>query len=145
MSMWTHIAAVMYVDTYIEATNIGDIVREMLKDAPKITGSEGDADVFVNVMSGTNVSISCDCAACDYGHSVEYNDDGTFTCAGPDGYKCPWSHYQTRVVITVVGDLRDRERCQTKAEWYAFKKFVEKRINDNRGFTMENCACKIFV
>lgn len=144
MSMWTHVAAVMDVDTHIEAIFIEDIVREMLKDAPKITGSEGNADVFVNVLPGHNVNISMDCERCKYGHTVKPCDESGFTCEGPDDYRCPDREYQTRVVITVVGDLRDRERCQTKAEWDAFKKFVEKHINDERGFSVRNCACRLF-
>ena len=140
MSMWTHIAAVMDVDTYIEATNIEDVVREMLKEAPRITGSERNADVFVNVLHGHNVCIPMDCRICEYGYTAY---DVSNSCAAPVGSICPSGHYQTRVVITVVGDLRDRERSQTKAEWDAFKKFVEKRINDNRGFSMRNCACRL--
>jgi len=50
MSYWTHIVAILEVDTYIEDKNIKQIVENKLIKAPKITGSEGCADVFVNVF-----------------------------------------------------------------------------------------------
>lgn len=142
MSIWTHIVAVIDVDTYIYSANIEDKIRDMLKNAPKITGSEHDADVFVNVLPGYNRYTSADCDACEFGATMRYIEKGTFTCDAPDGYDCPEGRYQSRVVITVIGDLRDRMREQTKAEWLQFKEFVNKKINGN-GFETRNCACRI--
>lgn len=135
MSLWTHIVATLHVDTSIESKGIEALVRERLEDAPRITGSEGDADVFVNVISGHNIWVGCDCQRCEYGHTVKGLDTGGFTCESPAGYDCPSGTYQSMVVITVVGDLRDRMRDDTKAEWFAFKKFVEKEIGYIRNFT----------
>ena len=56
MSRWTHIVAAIDVDTYIESENLQSDVNELMKYAPKITGSESDADVFINILSGHNVS-----------------------------------------------------------------------------------------
>lgn len=141
MSMWTHIVAVIDADTFVDSKHIKKEVQKMLKDAPKITGSEGNADVFVNVLSGYNHYISADCEACCFGPTIRYLNDG-FSCDAPDTTKCPEGKYQTRVVITVIGDLRDRMREQTKAEWLQFKEFVNKKINGN-GFETRNCACRI--
>ena len=61
MSWWTHIVAAIDVDTYISSKTIKSDVEELLKGAPAITGSEGNADIFVNVLSGTNISTNRDC------------------------------------------------------------------------------------
>ena len=122
--MWTHIVASLDVETYVESDTIKEDVEKMLEKAPKITGSEGPADVFVNVLSGYNVSC--------------WEDD--------EGHK-----YQTRVVITVIGDLRDRQKSQTEEEWNKFKDFIgEEYTNDSDecnpdglNFGIRNYSCKI--
>jgi len=124
MSWWTHITASLDVDTYIESDNIKEHVEKLLEKAPKITGSEGPADVFVNVLSGHNHSI--------------YDDEG-------------FREFQTRVVITIIGDLRDRYKDQTEDEWNKFKAFIgedendESFIKDPNGlnFTIRNYSCNI--
>lgn len=142
MSHWTHIVAAIDVDTYIESSTIKTEVEKMLKNAPRITGSERDAEVFVNVLSGYNHYTNADCTACKYGVTVCYLKKGGYTCEAPDGYVCPEGKYQTRVVITVIGDLRDRMREQTTEEWKAFKRYVGESINEN-GFYVRNCSCNI--
>ena len=143
MSHWTHIVAAIDVDTYKCSHTIKEDVEQMLQDAPQITGSEGSADVFVNVLSGYNHWTSCDCQSCEYGHTRRHDEnDGGWWCDAADDYRCPQGEYQTRVVITVIGDLRDRMKDTTKDEWKVFKKYIEKHINDN-GFGIRNCSCKI--
>ena len=142
MSLWTHIVASIDVDTHIECDTLKRDVKKMLKAAPKITGSEGDAEVFVNVLSGYNVFCGSDCARCEYKDTVRNLPHCGFTCDAPDDYMCPSGKYQTRVVITVIGDLRDRTRERTTTEWKAFKKFVEKSINGS-GFSIRNGSCNI--
>lgn len=142
MSFWTHIVAAIDVDTYKTSNTIKEDVEKMLEGAPKITGSEGPADVFVNVLSGYNHWTSCNCDCCEYGKTVRYLDKGGFECDADKEYKCPSGEYQTRVVITVIGDLRDRMKDTTKEEWKAFKKYIEKHI-DGDGFGIRNCTCKI--
>lgn len=115
MSRWTHIVAAIDVDTYMSSHTIEDDVRELLKWAPQITGSECVADVFANVLSGHNIS--------SYGGGV-------------------YDEYQTRVVITVVGDLRNRTKEDTVKEWIEFKTFIETLI-DGEGWWIRNCTCKI--
>lgn len=115
MSRWTHIVAAIDVDTYIESKIIKSDVEKLLEDAPKITGSERDASVFVNVLPGHNISI--------------YDEDG-------------FREFQSRVVITVIGDLRDKTGTKTRKEWNEFKTFIETQINGD-GWWIRNCACKI--
>ena len=144
MSKWAHIVASIDVDTYIESNTIESDVKEMLKKAPKITGSEEDAHIFVNVLSGSNHITSCDCRNCEYGTTREYSGKrkGSFRCHKPEGYKCPEGRYQTRVVITVIGDLRDKSIAKTEKEWIGFKNFIENEIGGD-GFNIRNCSCNI--
>lgn len=102
MSNWTHITGCLYVDTYTQRKNIKKYVEKMLEKAPKITGSEGDLDIFVNPLSGYNVSS----------YKTGKNGD--------------WLHYQTCVAITMVGDLRDTEIKYKKPEILEFIKYIQK-------------------
>lgn len=139
MSYWTHIVGVMHVDTYKETDDIKSYVDELLRDAPAITGSERDASVFVSVPPGHNISITCDCGQCPYKNSIRHSGWGEFECDAPEHYDCPTGEYQTRVVITVQGDLRDRMRKETKKEWNAFHRYVAKTL----GFDVRLATCRI--
>lgn len=135
MSCWTHIVAVMHVETYAERVNIEQYVRDLLKEAPEITGSEGPASVFVNAVDGHNIWTSRACDICPWKDS----DDGDGNCAAPDDFDCPSGAFQSRVVITVCGDLRDRMKAETHKEWKAFQKYIFKTL----GFGYRNVACSI--
>ena len=128
MSYWTHIVASIDVDTNIEDKNIKNRIEDILKDAPKITGSEKKADIFVNVLSGHNTSTNCDCRVCEHKETIVHHEEGGFSCDADENYKCPWGEYQTRVVITVIGDLRDRKIERTKEEYKVFYKFIKDRF-----------------
>ena len=131
MSMWTHITACMSVETGIVAKKpeLKKQVKEYLDKAPKITGSEGPADVFVNIQGGYSFYTSCDCDRCKYKDSIieRKDEDGNdyMMCSAPDKHDCS-AEYQTRVVISVQGDLRDRVKEETEKEFEEFKKYVEK-------------------
>jgi hypothetical protein len=135
MSCWTHIVAVFDVDTYIEDKNIKEIVEGKLANAPKITGSERNADVFVNVKGGHNVWTNCDCKICPHKETLIYEGQtksglgSEYSCKPDEGFVCPEGKYQTRVVITIVGDLRDREKETTKEEYKAFLKYLKKNCD----------------
>lgn len=98
MSCWTHITACFSVETGIVAKKpeVLKQVKSYLEDAPKITGSESDADIFVNVQTGYDL----------------FGSDGKF---------------QTRVVISIQGDLRDRMYNQTKKEFDEFLKYIKSK------------------
>lgn len=132
MSMWTHITACMSVETGIIAKKpaLKKQVKEFLEKAPKITGSEKNADVFVNIQSGYDWYMSRDCDHCKYKDTIielKGQDDGEdyMMCGGPKGYDCS-AEYQTRVVISVQGDLRDRTKEETEKEFEEFKKYIAK-------------------
>ena len=132
MSYWTHIIAAIDVETWITDNGIKGRVEKMLENAPKITGSEGNADVFVSVLSGGNFFISCDCERCEFSRGE--------TCINEDeSYECPNAEYQTRVAITITGSLRDREKSETLSEYNDFIKFLKRDCK----FTIRNRAMKI--
>lgn len=98
MSMWTHVTGCIYVDTMHNSKDIKKYVEKILKDAPLITGSEQNADIFINPLSGYNTSVY-------NGGNIEY--------------------FQTCVGITIVADLRDREIKETKEEVSNFLDFIK--------------------
>lgn len=145
MSHWTHITRAIYVDTYEERRDIVSYVEEIVRKAPNITGSEKNADIFVNALSGYNVFTSADCNRCPAKDTIHYYEDGSWSCEPPvetqeeaDLYRCPHGEYQTRVVITIVGNLRDRELPRTQKEYKQFKKYLEKQ-----GWWLRQIACNI--
>lgn len=83
MSIWTHINGVIEAETFA-STNAQAlyIVQSVVDHLPKITGSEGNADYFVNLENG-------------------------YTTSTYAGGRCI-SKTQSHVLITIHGDLRDR-------------------------------------
>lgn len=128
MSCWTHITACLSVETGIVAKKpeLKRRVKEFLKNAPEITGSEGPADVFVNIQSGYDWYMSRDCERCKYRDSLRdiiENGEEYQECDAPKGYDCS-AEYQTRVIISIQGDLRDRIKDQTEREFNDFMKYI---------------------
>lgn len=101
-------------DTCMLSDTVVEDVKEKVKWAPRIMGSEGDAQVFINLLDGHNVSAG-------------RGDDGEI------------QYYQTRVVITVLGDLRDREKDKTEEEWNRFLRYVEDELDG----IVRNVSCNI--
>ena len=101
MSKWTHIVGAIYLDTFreLDRNDLKEHIEGLVVKAPQITGSEENAMTFVNVLNGENTYV--------------YN-----SVAG----------FQTCVVITVVGDLRDRDRFETIAETKAFIEYFRKNL-----------------
>lgn len=127
MSRWTHIVAVLYVETFTEDKNIDERVKKLIAAAPAITGSEANADIFVNPLNGYNTSISHNCNECEHLVSGDAWNESPW-CEAPENYDCPTTEYQTVVAITIVGDLRDREIDQTQQEYLDFKKYIEQTV-----------------
>ena len=128
MSCWTHITACFSAETGIVETreNLAKIVEDYLKNAPKITGSEKDADFYVNVQNGHNMWIGQDCEHCRYRETlrqVTINGKEIEECDAPEDYDCS-ADYQTCVVISIQGDLRDRTKEETQKEFNEFMKYI---------------------
>lgn len=132
MSNWTHITACIYLETCIQSKDIEQVVREILQKAPKITGSEGDADVFVNALSGYNLLTCVGCGLCPFEQSRRKTKEGLSICNAPEEYQCKAGEpisYQQSVAITIIGDLRDRVKSQTKIEYDDFIKWLKQRFS----------------
>lgn len=101
MSMWTHVTGCIYVDTMQDRKDIKKYIKKILKDAPLITGSEKNADIFINPLSGYNTSV--------------FNGDNI-------------EDFQTCATITIVADLRDREMEKTQEEIVGFTDFIRDKF-----------------
>lgn len=128
MSHWTHITACLSVETGIIETRkkLAKIVRDYLKKAPKITGSEKDADFYVNVQNGHNVWMGQDCEHCKYRETLRpviIDGKEIEECDAPEDHDCS-ADYQTCVVISIQGDLRDRTKEETQKEFDEFIKYI---------------------
>lgn len=99
--MWTHVTGCIYVDTMHNSKDIKKYVEKILKDAPLITGSEQNADIFINPLSGYNTSV--------------FNRDNI-------------EYFQTCAAITIVADLRDREMEKTQEEIAGFINFIRDKF-----------------
>lgn len=101
MSSWTHILGAIKVDgCYLtKKANIKHI-ESVIKNAPKVTGSEMDMSVIFQNSGISNMSI---CAK-----SIK--------------------RYYTQYIITIYGNLRDRSLKQTQKELFEFMDYLSKNI-----------------
>lgn len=130
MSCWTHITGCISIDTFktMKRSNLKSEIKRCMKKAPKITGSEKNAEIFVNIPSGSSFWTSHDCDHCKYkdtSRTVTENGEEYEECDGPTNYDCS-GEYQTRAVISIQGDLRDRMKDETEEEFNAFLEYVKK-------------------
>ena len=114
MSWWSYIHGTIEVSpmgrTQAEKRYILDTVLDHL---PRVTGSEGDMDVYVIQKNGYNSSSSCDEFGQVTNNLVDYY-----------GYKSRergWLRMQDNYILVVDGSLRDREFEET---FRAFQKWL---------------------
>lgn len=96
MSYWTHVRGIIELETF-GRTSAESIFRAqtVIDHLPRITGSEGPVDYYLNLVKGYNVSGNCDEFM---NHSNLYNPDSYFRTI----------EHQTKMLLTINGDLRDR-------------------------------------
>lgn len=135
MSKWVYVVGTIEVETYNHSKKPKKYLKNLIKDAPKITGSEGPVEVFVNIPSGHSVSITGDCASCPHGKLKGLK----MKCKAKNGDQCTTGYYQTKAIISLYGNLRDREIKQTEEEYSAFMRFLEKDC----GLGIDNVALNI--
>ena len=117
MSNWTSVKGILEIDTPGRTqAECQYVVDTVISHLPKVTGSEHDMDIYVIKCAGTNVSS-------DYDEFGKYTEDGV--------------SYQSRYMIAVDGDLRDRYFEETKE---AFMNWLD--IFTQRLFTTK-CIVKI--
>lgn len=103
MSHWSHIRGTIEIDTFARSTPEALYIAEMaVRHLPRISGSERNAAWYVNLKAGHCASSNVD----------EFNQQSNL-------YDDP--HYksfetQTLVILTLNGDLRDRDAAATLKE-----------------------------
>lgn len=126
MSEWSYIHVSLEVSVGMFVKNSEYELKRILEFAPKITGSEGGPDIFINVKSGHNISTTSDCDNCYYKNTIKKDKSGCFTCKKPNEYKCPEGEFQSLALIIIHGSLRDRNIEQTKEEFKNFKNYLKR-------------------
>lgn len=102
MSRWTHILGVIKIDgCYLTKKANTKHIESVIKNAPKVTGSEMDMSVIFQNSGISNMSI------CD-----------------ERGVK----RYYTQYIITIYGNLRDRILKQTQNEFFEFMDYLSKNV-----------------
>lgn len=145
MSYWTYLTAAIDITIYDVYQQDLEFVKEMLQLAPKITGSEHDADVVAVPLSAYNPSETCE--LCPFRNNRRYTKGSRrdiFYCDHPPEYNCWERKYkrQAHYVIVVAGSFRDRFKEQTLKEFNAFKRWITCRENGLR-WDINTVACSI--
>jgi len=121
MSYWTYINGTVTVSpmgrTQAEKRYILDTVLDHL---PRVTGSEGDMDVYVIQKNGYNSSSSCD----EFGDRTNNLKDRH----GNKSYDRGWLQTQDEYILVVDAALRDREFEQTYREFMKWFVRLCKRV-----------------
>lgn len=102
MSKWTNVTGIIKANTYCGSSAKSlYYAQDTIDHLPRITGSEGSASVHVMLADGYNVISNMD----NWGQRANLGN-------GNNGdYE-----YQSRVLITIDGSLRDRDFNQTLRE-----------------------------
>lgn len=117
MSRWTHLAGALIVETFeeIPVESANAYFTNKLEKAPKITGSERDADLFLNVVPGYN--------------SCTWNEDGAKVT------------FQSKIIITLAGSLRDKDQGKTLEELTEFANYIANDLGwmiEENAFTIDD-------
>ena len=103
MSVWTHICGSVEIDVHgVSQSHIQYVVETILNHLPVVSGSECNMQVHIIKKYGHNVSSSFD----DFGNIIIRNNN-------TDDDDC-YNNFQTKYILVLEGDLRDREFEETK-------------------------------
>ena len=120
MSQWAYVRGTIIVSpmgrTQPEKRYILDTILDHL---PRVTGSEGDMDVYVIQKKGHNSSSSCD----EFGMNTN-NLESVYGGKSNRG----WLNVQSLYVLVVDGSLRDRTFNETKKEFLKWLCRLAKRV-----------------
>lgn len=121
MSSWTYITGTIVVSpmgrTQHEKTYILNTVLDHL---PRVTGSEGDMDIYINQKNGTNSSCSAD----EFGYCTNNLVDSY----GNKSQRNGWLRTQDEYILTIDASLRDREFSETLKEFNNWLCRLAKRL-----------------
>ena len=122
MSYWTHVNGSIVVDVFGRTQEESEyVLKTVLKHLPVVTGSESDMDVFIQRQSGTNIGSSQD----EYGMTT----DNLVDDYGDRSRIRGWLEVQTKYILTVQGDLRDRMFDDTFREFMNWLCRLSKRVS----------------
>ena len=117
MSMWT------YIDGVIDVTPMGNttphkryVLETVLNHLPRVTGSEGDMEVYIVEERGHNSSCTHD----EFGQWM-----------GPRGFRCNLLYTQNNFMVVIKGRLRDRVFDETVRELSKWLNRLAKRVDVN--------------
>ena len=121
MSQWSYVRGTIVVEpmgrTQPEKRYILDTVLDHL---PRVTGSEGDMDVYVVQKAGHNSFSSCD----EFGERTNNLKDYD----GRKSFHRGWLRVQSEYILVVDGSLRDRNLPETKKEFMKWLCRLAKRV-----------------
>ncbi len=122
MSWWTYINGTINVDVPGRTqAEIDYILQTILDHLPRVTGSEGDMEVYINRHRGHCSSCSCD----EYDMSTNNLTDQY----GDKSQEHGWLRTQDRYTLTVNASLRDRMMEQTVKEFMKWLCRLSKRLS----------------
>ena len=122
MSCWTYVKGVVEVEVPGRTqAEIRYVLESVLDHLPCVTGSEGDMNVYVSQRAGYNCSSNHDEFGLKTNNLKDYEGFKT--------RKCGWLETQSRYMLTVDGNLRDRAFKETKREFLKWLCRLAKRLN----------------
>ena len=141
MSHWSNCSVILFISTYQQIPDFEKQIKEMLENAPKITGSEGNCDYTpLNFIEG--MSTSRDCRRCPYldinlvctkEHIKEYYLK--YCISGQYVDRC-------NIIITSKHGLRDKTKEETIIQFKQLIQYLKKY--KNKLFDIE-IICKSIV
>lgn len=112
MSWWTYVTGVVKVDVVGYTQKHKDYILDMvLKHLPKVTGSEGNMEIYITQRQ-------------EYNMFTNHDEFDTFIQEYPHDMEM-----QSQYMITVCGSLRDRKFSQTYREVVRWLTRLSKRID----------------
>ena len=133
MSHWTHVIGTLRVSPMGRTQPEKKYILEtVLAHLPIVTGSEEDIEVHINLGGGASSSSSCD----------EFDmctDKGTDMYYGTRKDRYGWFNMEEDYLLTLVGNLRDREFEETFREFQKWIIRLAKRV------TVDEICVKIWA
>jgi len=122
VSSWTYVKGAVEVSVPGRTqAQIRYVLESVLDHLPRVTGSEGDMNVYISREAGHNCSMPCD----EFGLETNNLRD----LYGNKTRERGWLETQGMYMLTVEGNLRDREFEETKREFSRWLCRLAKRLN----------------
>ena len=121
MSMWTYITGTIQISVPGRTQAECDyILKTILNHLPRVTGSEGDMELYINNRDCKTYSSCDEFAECT---------DNLIDWYGYKNRSNGWLQYSNRYILTVDGHLRDRTFSETVREFMKWIDRLAKRLS----------------